>query len=112
MTGVAIAATFISFALSSCKKTEETKAFITVNDSIGNPVEGASVTLWQDTAVNQVTNNKAIIRVTKTTDSGGGAEFVFALEAYLNITAQKGNKTAHGFVRLKEHETVNQTIHF
>jgi hypothetical protein len=96
----------------SCKKEGPTKAVITVNDSAGHAVEGASVTLWQDTAVNQVSHTQANIRVTKTSDSNGNAEFEFTLEAYLNITAEKGSNEAHGFVRLKEHETVNQTVHF
>ncbi len=111
LTGI-ITLTFVSFSFFSCKKDGDTKALITVSDSVGNAVEGATVVLWQDTTVNQTTQTKSNIRVTKTTDSNGRAEFLFALEAYLNITATKGSKTAKGFVRLKEHETVSQSVHF
>lgn len=110
--GVAMALLFLSFSFFSCKKDGETKAVITVNDAAGVAVNGASVTLWQDTAVNPTTGSQANIRVTKTTDGSGHAEFTFALEAYLNITAKKDTFTAKGFVRLKEHETVSQTVHF
>jgi hypothetical protein len=103
---------FLSFTFFSCKKDGETKGVILVNDSIGNPVEGAEVTLFQDTAVNPTTHQVANVHATKISDSDGRAEFVFALEAYLNIKAIKGNKTAKGFIRLKEHETVSQTVHF
>jgi len=112
LTGIAIALVFLSFTFSSCKKDGETKAVISVKDAAGNPVDGASITLWQDTSVNQTTGSQANVRVTKTADSNGKAEFTFALEAYLNITATKDTNVAHGFVRLKEHETVDQTVHF
>jgi hypothetical protein len=52
------------------------------------------------------------VRVTKTADANGKAEFTFTLEAYLNIEAIKDTNVARGFVRLKEHETVNATVHF
>lgn len=112
LTGTIAAMIFLSFTFFSCKKDGETKAIITVNDSLGNAVDGASVTLWQDTAVNPTTGSQANVRVTKITDGSGHAEFTFALEAYLNITATKDIRTAKGFVRLKEHETVSQTVHF
>lgn len=103
---------FVFFTLFSCKKDGETKAVISVKDAAGNSVSGATVVLWQDTSVNQTSGVQANIRVTKTSDSNGRAEFTFALEAYLNITATKDTNTAHGFIRLKEHETVSQTVHF
>ena len=110
--GVVLVVIFCSFWIFSCKKDGETKAVITVNDASGHAVEGAEVTLWQDTSVNQSSHQQANIRVTKTSDASGNAEFVFALEAYLNISAVKDTNEARGFVRLKEHETVNQTVHF
>ncbi len=110
--GVLLITIFILFAFFSCKKDGETKAFITVNDAQGKGVAGASITLWQDSSINQSSHTQANIRVTKTSDSNGNAEFVFPLEAYLNITATKGTDMTHGFVRLKEHETVSQTVHF
>jgi len=104
---------FLFIGFSSCKKDGETKAVITVmNDSTGKAEPNVTVNLWQDTTVNTTTGAKSNVNVTKITDSEGRAEFVFALEAYLNIKATKGTKTANGFVRLKEHETVSQTVHF
>lgn len=110
--GILVLGVFVFISFFSCKKEGETKAFITVNDGSGKGVEGATVTLWQDTSVNPSSHLAANIRVTKTSDANGHAEFTFALEAYLNITAVKDTNTARGFVRLKEHETVNQTVHF
>jgi hypothetical protein len=83
-----------------------------VKDAAGALVSGASVTLWQDTTVSSTTGAHSNLRVTKTTDAAGNAEFIFALEAYLNITAIKDNDSALGFVRLEEHKTVNQSVHF
>lgn len=97
---------------SGCKKNGPTKAVVTVNDSLGRPCRGATVTLWQDTAVNQTTGSTASIRVTKLTDSGGKAEFEFALEAFLNLEAYKNTDTVRAFVRLEEHKTVYQTVNF
>jgi len=112
ITGVVTATIFLFIGFSSCKKDGETKAVITVNDSVGQPVAGATVVLWQDTTVNPTTGVKSDVNVTKLTDSNGQAEFIFALESYLNIKATKDWRTANGFIRLKEHETVAKTVHF
>jgi hypothetical protein len=112
ITGILVTLFFLVLTFSSCKKDGDTKGVVIVNDSIGNVVEGATVTLWQDTTVNPTTGTHSNVRVSNTTDSEGRVEFTFALEAYLNITAVKLNKTAKGFIRLKEHETVTQTVHF
>ena len=110
--GIVLITACVLLSVFSCKKDGETKAVITVNDAAGKGVEGATVILWQDTSVNPTSHVKANIRVTKTTDGSGTADFTFSLEAYLNITATKDTNTARGFVRLKEHETVGQTVHF
>jgi hypothetical protein len=102
----------ISTSFFSCKKGGDTKAVITVRDAAGALVSGASVTLWQDTTVSSTTGAHSNLRVTKPTDASGNAEFIFALEAYLNITAVKDNDSALGFVRLEEHKTVSKTVHF
>jgi len=105
---------FFAFSalLSGCKKDGPTKAIITVNDSLGRPAFGAVVTLWQDTAVNQTTGSTANVRVSKTTDASGKAEFEFQLECFLNLEAHKNNDTVRGFVRLEQYKTVNQTVNF
>ena len=102
----------ISLVFFSCKKGGDTKAIITVKDATGGLVSGASVTLWQDTTVSSTTGAHSNLRVTKLTDASGNAEFIFALEAYLNITAAFENDSALGFVRLEEHKTVTKTVHF
>jgi len=102
----------ISLAFFSCKKGGDTKAIITVKDAAGALISGASVTLWQDTTVSSTTGAHSNLRVTKPTDASGNAEFIFALEAYLNITAVKDDDSTFGFVRLEEHKTVSKTVHF
>ncbi|MFM8432127.1 MAG: hypothetical protein ACKOA1_04950 [Bacteroidota bacterium] len=96
--------------LPGCKKDGPTKAVITVNDSLGRPAPGTTVTLFQDTVVNQVTGAVANVRQTKTTDAAGKAEFEFTLEAFLNLQAYRGADTVAGFVRLELHKTVYQTV--
>jgi hypothetical protein len=107
-----IAFVCISLAFFSCKKEGDTKAVITVKDSTGALVSGATVTLWQDTTISSTTGAHSNLRVTKSTDASGNAEFIFALEAYLNITAVKDNDSALGFIRLEEHKTVTKTVQF
>ena len=101
---------FLMIFSGSCNKESDTMAVITVVDTAGNPVTSATVTLHQDSVINPVTNNQANVRVTKTTGSSGTAEFVFALEAYLDIDASKGTKSGQAFVRLKQGESVSQTV--
>ncbi|MFM2207005.1 MAG: hypothetical protein RL213_980 [Bacteroidota bacterium] len=102
----------VSLLFSGCKKDGPTKAVITVNDSLGRPSFGAVVTLWQDTAVNQTTGSVANVRVSKTTNSAGKAEFEFQLECFLNLQAVKNNDTVRGFVRLEQYKTIYQTVNF
>ena len=102
---------FCAFTFGSCKKDGPTVAVITVVDSAGNYVQGAAVTLWQDTAVNNVNGVQSDLRVTKISDAAGRAEFNFELEAYLNAEAIRNTDTARSVVRLKEHETVSLTLH-
>ena len=109
MVGMFITAAFLLSA-ASCHKDEDTVAIITVVDTAGNIVPSASVTLWQDTAHNPVTGAQANVRVTKLTGSSGTAEFIFALEAYLNVDATKGALAGQAFVRLKQEESVSQTV--
>ena len=103
---------FAAFVFSSCKKTGPTIGVILVKDSAGAPAANASVTLWQDTSTSTQTGQPSNIRVTRTSDASGRAEFEFSLEAYLNIEAVKNGDTAKGFIRLKVHETVEKTVHF
>jgi len=108
--GILLAALLVSLSFFSCKKDGPTIAVITVIDSVSRPVQGAKVILWQDTAVNKSNGVASDLRVTKTTDAAGRAEFEFQLEAFLNIDVIYNADTARSFIRLKEHETVNKTI--
>lgn len=108
--GLIFAACFLAMSFIGCKKDGPTRAIITVVDSVGKPVPGASVALWQDTATNQTNNVQSKLRVTKTTDGSGKAQFDFQLEAFLNVTAIKGADTGKSYVRLKQYETVSQTV--
>jgi hypothetical protein len=94
----------------SCKKSGQTRAVITVLDGNNAAVKGAAVTLWQDTAVNATNGVQSKLRVTKTSDAAGRAEFDFDLEAFLNVEAIKGVDTGRSFIRLIEHETVEQKV--
>lgn len=108
--GLFFAACIMALSFGGCKKDGPTRAIITVVDSVGKPVAGASVSLWQDTAVNKTNNVQSTLRVTKTSDAAGKAQFDFQLEAFLNITAVKGADTGKSYVRLKQYETVSQTV--
>jgi len=108
--GIFLLMMIVTISFQSCSKDEETIGVITVLDSAGNAVSSASVTLWQDTSHNPSTGAQANVRVTQLTGSSGTAEFTFALEAYLNIDAVKGTKTGKAFIRLKQNESVSQTV--
>ena len=101
---------FLALTFFACKKSGPTRAVVTVVDSAGIAVQGATVTLWQDTAVNQVNQVKSSLRVSKVSDAAGKASFDFQLESFLNIEAIKGADTGRSFIRLKEHETVTQKV--
>jgi hypothetical protein len=108
--GWVILAFFMTMTALSCKKTGPTRAIITVIDSTSAPVSGAKVTLWQDTVVNVSNGVQSHLRITKLSDAAGRAEFDFQLEAFLNVEASKSSDTGRSFIRLKEHETVSQTV--
>jgi hypothetical protein len=109
--GWIIVAAIFATSFFACKKTGPTIAVISVVDSTGRAISGAAVTLWQDTAVNNANGVQSSVRITKTSDAAGKAEFEFTLEAYLNVQAIHNADTGRAVVRLKEHETVAQTVH-
>ena len=102
---------FVAMTVAACKKTGPTVAIVTVLDGQTKaPVSGASVTLWQDTAVNNTNGVQSNLRVTKTSDAAGKAEFEFELEAFLNVEVIHGQDTGRSYIRLKEHETEEVTV--
>jgi len=110
MAGWFVLSFFIAMIAFSCKKDGPTRAVITVRSATQAPVQGATVTLWQDTVYNPTTGVKSDLRVSKVSDASGRAEFDFELEAFLNVLAVKGVDSGKSFIRLKEHETVEQTV--
>lgn len=109
-TALILVGLFLSMSFFACKKNGPTKAVVTVVDSISRPVQGTTVILWQDTAVNKTNGVASDLRVSKTSDAAGKAEFEFQQEAFLNIDVLYNADTARSFIRLKEHETVNKTV--
>jgi hypothetical protein len=98
----------------SCKKYGPTVASVTVLDTNGIPMSLATVTLWQDTAHNPVTGVQSTVRVSAITNASGNAQFTFANEAFLNITATKTGypDTANGFIRLVQYQTTSASVQF
>lgn len=102
---------FFLTAIFACKKDGPTVAVVTVLNGVTKaPVSGASVTLWQDTAVNNTNGVQSTLRVTKTSDAAGRAEFEFELEAFLNVQVIKGADTGRSYIRLVQHETEEVTV--
>jgi len=95
----------------SCKKTNgPADAVITVVDSAGKRISGATVVLRQDSVINQTTGSQAVINESKVTNSSGQAWFTFKLEAVLNVEASKGTLSARDYIRLEKNEEVTKTV--
>ena len=94
----------------SCKKVSNADATVTVVDSLGNPLKGATVTLSQDSVVNPSTGVQADINESELTDIFGNAFFSFKWEAVLNVKVTKGSYKAIDYITLKQSETVDKTI--
>jgi hypothetical protein len=98
----------------SCKdKTGPCEGVVTVTDSLGNRVSGASVTLRPDSSVYTTVPPRPVdpsITQTGTTDASGNAFFTYKLEAVLIIDAAKGAKTGKDYIRLEQGKTVTKTV--
>lgn len=105
-----IAALLVFAGISSCKKEGPCQAIITVTDSAGVAVKGATVVLRQDEVINPTTGAQANVHAEGTTDTYGKATFEFKLEAVLNVEASKGTKTGKDYVRLEQSKTVYRTV--
>lgn len=104
---------FVSaLASSSCKKETDCTAVITVLDTAGLPVSGASIKLFSTLA----TTNSQLQEQTLTADSKGEATFVFKHQAILDIAATHitlfPGDTAKGLVKLEPGQTVKETVEF
>lgn len=125
-----IVAFAISFVFASCeKKTEPSKCEITVVDSTGNVVEGATVYVNADnsTAIIDGKNKVGNLKSEQVTGSDGvsshsftepGKEKPFALEAVLEVRASKAivrnaikdTLIGRGSVHIYPNKTVKETI--
>ena len=103
----------IIFSFSSCYKKKDTIARITVVDSGGAPVGGASVTLYYD---NGSAAPREDLEQTNTTDAQGTATFNYndlfksgqAGFAILDIDVDSNVKV--GIVRIEEEETTEVAV--
>lgn len=84
---------FIAFGTSSCNKDKTTHGKITVRDSAGDAVEGATVVLSAPNA--QVT-------YTGTTDGSGFVQFDVKLPAIFDVNVTKDLLTGSSILRLDE----------
>jgi hypothetical protein len=109
---VLTAAIYSGTTLTSCKKTADTIASVTVLDTNGAPAPNISVVLWQDTAHNPITGAQSNVRVTGITDGSGKVQFTFKNEAFLNIWAIRKPDTAFGFIRMEQYKTTEASVHF
>jgi len=99
--------------ITSCKdKTGPCGAVITVTDSLGKRISGATVKLYPDSSAygpGSPPVDPTIIQ-TAVTDVVGQASFSYKLEAVLLIDAAKGAKTGRDYIRLENNTTVSKTV--
>lgn len=101
---------FFSLSFYSCKKTGPAEALVSVRDSSGKAISGATVILRQDTVVSQQTQVKANIYQEKVSDLEGNAFFTFQWEAVLNLEVSKGTLEETDYIRLEQSKTVEKTV--
>jgi hypothetical protein len=91
----------------SCKKLAKPKALISVIDTAGLPVAGATVKVFSSP-------NGSVISQEKLSDASGQASFEFELECILTVKAEKKIGTyiaeGKGLVILKQDETYEEQI--
>ena len=110
MTCLTLVSLILILAFSSCVKEGPATAVITVVTPAGVPIEGATVTMRQDTIRSPVTGTRASIYDQEITDVDGQVDHDFPLEAILNIDVKKDSKTASDYIRLEQAKTVQKTI--
>ena len=94
----------------ACKKAGPCEALVTVIDSLGKRVQGATVVLRQDSVINPTNGSQGAINEVGITNSSGQAYFTFKLEAVLILEAIKGTKSARDYLRLEQGEQVAKTV--
>ncbi len=104
-----------SFLFSSCNKTKDTTARITVRDKNSNLVIGA----WVRVFGNSTTTNTSIINDSIQSDSKGEAIFNYnkiykagqAGVAVLDITGRKGALYGKGIIKIEQEKESTETIY-
>ena len=103
----------VLFSLNSCYKKKDTIARVTVVDSVGVPVGGASVKLYYDNGTEPPREN---LEQTNSTDGTGMATFNYndlfksgqAGFAILDIDVDANTKV--GIIRIEEEQTTEVTV--
>ena len=103
---------FFSTGGTSCKKESQCDALITVLDTVGNPVVGATVKLdCNGCPPPQSGSTNTLQTDQQTTDASGRAAFAFKYEAVLDITVtHPTHLTATGILKLEAGKTTDKTI--
>jgi len=105
---------FFMTTFSSCEKESPTLCTITVNDSSGQPVEGAKVILSKEGEISPQGSFSSVFQK-KETGANGQADFEFQYEAILDVIVEKieGNdppQTGQSVVRLLKNKVVFKTV--
>jgi hypothetical protein len=105
---------FFMTTFSSCEKDSPTLCTITVNDSSGQPVEGAKVILSKEGEISPQGSFSSVFQK-KNTGANGQADFEFQYEAILDVIVEKteGNDsllTGQSVVRLLKNKIVFKTV--
>lgn len=109
LASIILGAVAFTFPLSSCQKNSDCTAVVTIVDTVGTHLSGASVRLYYDPK-----NGKGFVQSTQTTDGSGKTTFVFKLQAIFDVDVTYGGKTAvkAGIVTLDPGNSVSKTITF
>jgi hypothetical protein len=104
-----ILASMLLSPLASCQKNADCTAVITVIDTVGNTLPGASVRLYYDPG-----NGKKFVESTQATDGVGKTTFVFKLQAIFDVDVTYLGKLSKkaGIVTLQPGSSVSKTITF
>jgi hypothetical protein len=106
------------FAINSCKKDKQTIATITVVNSDGVVVPGASVRLYAVPSETPPPPNAIRFDTTQVTNGTGKVSFDFsefykkgqAGFAVLDIAASKGVEAGEGIIKIEEEKTTEETV--